>query len=603
MPGASIKPNISGPFGFQHVTHTEQGQFQSLNSATRTELVSTFSALQNDQAPATEIRGIAVADLPSSPGANTSHEVTQLPSPTSSIMPDLPNTPPRPAPPPKDDPLPRRRSPNIRLSRSVENFSRPTRSPAFGADISPISETGPENDHDPDGSGLPSAPPSPLSWADATNETLSSISSRRQSIAPLHLLDKPLPAPPTTAPPPQLVHAVSTADDSALPLRTAPLPDLPQISNHGVEQHGGMRSPAPVDARPPTPRRSSLRHMQTFPSPKAARRRSQSSGEMTLGSVLVSAALASSLVSQMPKPKRRTSVGIKKIDIEGWEDAIEYSWDHPADLDDDFYAGFDQPVAMEGPPVAEDGTLRVARRNTMNRPVPLTLTPVIEQESSQRLFDDPQLQSPTTGYPSKEPSAPSLHGLWIEAFRPTTAIQDEGGFIPDRESKTDSLRIPASRRDPAATLSKSSSQESIILSIASSIMGTHRSSNSSTSLGDLSHVAKNEDDNNCQHESAEGSISGSSQETVTTEPQSVSTPATEFPSPLNSNNSSPAHKRERGTSFSRVQVPNRTSSIAAANPMPMGPRQRSTTLNGRPKNIRTSHSSYSLFPSAQTQQI
>ena len=62
-----MRPNISGPFGFQHVTHTDQGQFQSLNSTTSTELVCEFNAVQTAQSPAGQIKGISVDDLPASP--------------------------------------------------------------------------------------------------------------------------------------------------------------------------------------------------------------------------------------------------------------------------------------------------------------------------------------------------------------------------------------------------------------------------------------------------------------------------------------------------------------------------------------------------------
>lgn len=591
-----MKPSISGPFGFQHVTHTDQGQFQSLNSATRTEFVSDFSALQAGQQPAAQIKGISVSDLPTSAQGHNRSDAPPLPSPTSSIMPDLPMTPPRPEPPPKDRPTPAS-TPNINLSRSVENFSRLTRSPVFGVDISPISEHPADVETCPSGPVLPSAPPSPLSWAEATNDTLTTTSARGPLVAPPHMLDKPLPLPPT------LVHAVSTADDSALPLRTAPLPQLPLTLSLAAGDNGASSAPAPTEQRPSPAHRSSLRHMQTFPSAKAARRRSQSSGEMTLGSAVSSFGRLSPVQSLMPKPKNRASIGIKKIDIEDWEDAIDYSWDHPPDLDDGFEPNYDHVEIVDPSVAVAKDPAATTRPAHSSRSKPLSLTPVMEDQTFDKIRRENEVMSATTGFSDIGNSAVRLQGLGIESLRPVTAYQVEADAGSDRGSMRESLRIPGIRREPGSPMSKSSSQESIILSIASSIMGTHRSSNSSTSFSDMGQLASIEDEssmaqatNEHRADSVGGNVSDSSQDTVTTEPKSVYTPATEPPSPPIGKHYVPSHNRERGTSVSRVHVPNRTSSIMGSTKPPPATRQRSSTLSGRPKNVRVS---YSLFPTTQ----
>ena len=587
-----MKPTISGPFGFQHVTHTDQGQFQSLNTTTSTELVCEFNAVQTAQKPAGEIKGIPVDDLPASPQGTFSQNGPQPPSPTSSIMPELPMTPPRPQPPPKDD-APPMATPNMRLSRSVENFSRPKRSPTFAADISPISEVAPDGDSWPTGPVLPSVPPSPLPWAEAMNDTLISISSRRESVVPTHLLDKPLPLPPT------VVHAVSTADDSALPLRTVPLPPLPLTPNVGPEEVAAHVPSKLTEPEPPISQRASLRHMQTFPPSKAARRRSQSSGEMTLGAAPVASALASPVRSQMPKPTRRPSIGIKKIDIDDWEDAIDYSWDYPLDLDEQLEPFFDQSEALNHYEIVRPEVQINSTQNLPHRPMPLKLTPVMEQESSHA---EMELLSPTAGYIHTVGAAAPLQGLGLESYQPASTFQVDIDAVPWRGNSRETFRIPAIRREPGSPISKSSSQESIILSIASSIIGTHRSSNSSTSLSDLSNLASIENDSAFLTDDAklraESNASDSSQDTVTTESHSVSTPGTDFPSPPASNNPSPTHKHERGISLSRINVPDRTSSIAGARSTPPAARQRSSTTNTRPKNM-TARASYSLFPAAR----
>lgn len=508
-------------------------------------------------------------------------------------MPDLPTTPPRPAPPPKDEPVVPVTTPNVRLSRSVENFSRPTRSPAFGADISPISEYPGDADRFPSGPALPTAPPSPLSWAEATNDTLTTVTGHEQPPPATPLLDKPLPLPPT------VVHAVSTADDSALPLRTSPLPTPPLASITAVEALTDASRPLSGEQRPQSSHRASLRHMQTFPSAKAARRRSQSSGELTLGPVIAGLGFVSPISPNRPRPARRTSIGIKKIDIDDWEDAIEYSWDHPLDLDDEF--DMQQHLSHTAPldQASFSGALPALPPPPSHRPPPLPLTPVMEQEAAETQIEP---ASPTAGYHARVSRYPSLQGLGIEALRPATALQVDREGAGESNGARESLQIPSHRREPGSPISKSSSQESIILSIASSIMGTHRSSNSSTSLSDMDHLASVEVDNAAagpqgQHPrqgSIEGSASDSSQDTVTTGSHSALTPVTEFPSPPHAAQPAVVEKHQRGPSMSRVQVPNRTSSIVAGKfPLPPACRQRSNTLNGRPKNIRVS---YSLFP-------
>jgi hypothetical protein len=239
------------------------------------------------------------------------------------------------------------------------------------------------------------------------------------------------------------------------------------------------------------------------------------------------------------------------------------------------------------------------------RPKPLTLTPVMESQAPGDADIDYALSSPTTGLldlGSPGVTVP-LQGLGIDSYRSATGAHVAEDADHDFVSKPPSLRIPAIRREPGSPMSKSSSQESIILSIASSIMGTHRSSNSSTSLSDFSHLANIDDEmfrpSDVTHrgaDNAEGNTSDSSQDTVTTEPKSGHAPSMEFPSSSESKTTWGIQQRGRGISLSLVNVPNRSSSIAALHSPIAGTRQRSSTFNGgRQKGTRTS---YSLFPPA-----
>lgn len=597
------------------MSHTDQGHFQSLNKVSKLDLVQEFTAVQESQTPAVELRGIAVGDLPSSSTTSAGSGVSPPLSPTSSIVPDLPSTPPRPAPPPKDNVPPPPKTPDVRLSRSVENFSRPTRSPIrSGFEISTVPESPAPVPDTARVSILDTIQQSPSGWAEETFDRLADVTaSHRQSLASTQLLDKPLPHAPT------IVHAVSTNDESALPLRNTPLPELPQLPITSI----GVIAPVPKDEVPfqelPSSHRISLRHAQSFPTAKLLRRRSQSSGDIPFASSFT----APTSYTSSPSKTKRISIGIKKIDIEDWENAIDYAWDHPLDMEEVGVPAFDSPTAYaQTPPSPPESFLVVSQ--PPSEPVTQPSTPLMMQAPNRPLpTPDTSKRFSTLHRPS---SKLSLQGLGIAATAPQPQATDQKGPF-DTMSKHESLvvphsipKIPVLRREPSSPISKSSSQESIILSIASSIMGTHRSSNSSTSLGDVSNLASIEDENESdaprdqsRHTASDndmppksatprpsddsnrsGNTSDGSQETVKTDiiPEAP-TNAPPPPPP----EQAPVHVRT--TSIPRANVPNRTSSIAAPT-MTKGPaaRARSNTLITRPR-YNPSRVSYSLFPSAQ----
>ena len=511
-------------------------------------------------------------------------------SPSSSIMLELPDTPPKPQPPPKDD-LTRCSLSEMRMSKSVENFSRPNRSPVASFQvISSASDTTQflHNDGTISAQILNTAPvlhtrPPSSTFAEAVNESLSTLSSPGEPNGAETMLDKPLPQPPT------VVHAVSTVDDSALMMRTAPLPQIPESCPTATVSAGPGIPAEASTRRSSTANRQSLRHMQTFPSSKSAKRRSQSSSEIPFAMTFSAVSMPTSPPA-VSNPKR-VSIGIKKIDIDDWEDAIDYSWDHPLDLEDDRL--HEMPVrileARFTPLPQQVFTPPPAAENCRLPPPPPPLKPLVFKPHVDRESHDEALQSPTIGHGLQQPLANemSLQGLGIAARHTPGYRSDVDAFVK-RHPNRESMIIPAIRRDPGSPISKSSSQESIILSIASSIMGTQRSSHSSTSLSDLSHLESIEDESTSKRslESTGGNISDASQDTVTT-------PATEASSFEGKCGSSASKKHEKANSISRANVPNRTSSIAA---LPASTsRSRSNTVNGnRPR--QNSRVSYSLFP-------
>ncbi|ESZ95106.1 hypothetical protein SBOR_4517 [Sclerotinia borealis F-4128] len=96
----SRKNTISGPYNFQHITHTQQNELPNLDGIPPTKLVSEFSALRASQAPTHgNLRGIRARDLMfenfSSVAIDYAPDVDAPRSPTSPKSPSCPVTPQR----------------------------------------------------------------------------------------------------------------------------------------------------------------------------------------------------------------------------------------------------------------------------------------------------------------------------------------------------------------------------------------------------------------------------------------------------------------------------------------------------------------------------
>ncbi|KAI9646277.1 hypothetical protein NHQ30_005718 [Ciborinia camelliae] len=98
----SRKNTISGPYNFQHITHTQQNELPDLKEIPPTELVSEFSAIRASQAPTNgNLKGIRARDLIfenfSSVAMDYAPDVDAPRSPTSPKSPSCPVTPQRPS--------------------------------------------------------------------------------------------------------------------------------------------------------------------------------------------------------------------------------------------------------------------------------------------------------------------------------------------------------------------------------------------------------------------------------------------------------------------------------------------------------------------------
>lgn len=464
----------------------------------------------------------------------------------------------------------------FRMSRSMENFSRPTRLSVTASDVTPPSQS------------------------EARLSALSPIP--RNSV-----LGKPLPLLP------DIVHAVSTRDDIALPLRTAPLPSPPKVLA-GVpeeeERPADAVSSSPILTNTP---RSSRGNVRASRSPKH-KRRSQSSGEIQFDAAFNNVMLmmknqqqGSTAVTPDPNVralKKRISIGVKPIEIEDWEDAIDYSWDHATDLEEVAEEVFGDSRAISQPiaPTNLGERYLIVEQANVEEASSSASTPLMMQAYPSTARQSSQASLASTSPKNDEEPASPLLGLGIASLPavPTVSLSandtvdgaEDAGQFESSYSSTLS-------RTPNSTMSKSSSQESIILSIASSMIGTQRSSNSSTSLSDFAHLANFGDsmeklDIRGSTSSIETRNRDGSQDTIREESQASPTTCT-LPSDSDIFDH-PAKKHDRVASASQITIPERKSSIPGTEGInTQGGRRRANTATSRPR--RNTRVSYSLFPS------
>ena len=692
-----MKRTISEPFAFHHVTHTNRGHFGDFERTHKNELIADFSAIRAGQQSRKEIRGIRVDSLSA---ARQDIDVKEdkmespLASPTSLNTPGLPTTPPRPQPPPKNSPPPVKVSipppVDVQLSRSVENFSRPSpRSP-----VSPVTPTQTTSS---------STPPSPMASSSPVEGTVdvysgtmgtespSTASARLSPSRPSEPTDKPLPELPLPpgAPVPFVFHAVSTDDNTARPIPTGPLPKLPgELADVPEEQEASYG-----DAKqPPTSATSqSLRHMHTFPSALYSDRRASKAAKresMVLVKGLASPCSASALrpavvppfVNPLASPTRsRISIGLKTIEAQDWEDAIDYSWDHDVEVEENPHwsqdsESFDrtkrspsaamtnQDSCPQSPTIANVPLRRTSRNKAVsksNSQAPISFRAGHARLDSEVIPNIARPDSPVGPLPRARDS-PVLRGLGIEQPRVIKGHRSTSSLQRDETPRPERRPALSHQASSVSSISKSSSQESIILSIASSIISTQRSSNSTSSLTELTpSTVSNERSFASQPQTPKDDICDCSGEKTIVRRNSDGSNPPELPEPIllpykfdrkllqfppastiahrrtkshasalimssvappppkpevivtpnhSDSPSSPSHSRK--SSGSRVPVPLRTSSIAPLQcPQDLKKtaqilatrRQRSATISStssRPRH--KSRASYSLFPGAAT---
>ncbi|KAF7538758.1 hypothetical protein G7Z17_g12581 [Cylindrodendrum hubeiense] len=380
------KLQISGPFNFQHVTHTPRDQIGNLQRGNRQELMAELSTLRG-------------SGPTSAPGAIKGSDGQELyfPKLSSESIGGQDATLPRPPP------IPRQSAPAsgtrrlMKHARSQEQLRTSPPRPPVRPPRSPIEQIA--------SPGFGPMPP----------PRISSRQSMHRNGSPTSDLDRPLTSggfrrpqpfspeespdqPPATAlgyvPEPEFVaidetrfsHALTTPDDGAWPLATpvasyeSPLADVPEEEEHFVFTH---RSRASVASNA-----SSLRASQSVPALRTMSQRMSGASD-TLGP------LGTPVTHRATRSGQLDGSGSVSPIRESWEDDIDYCYEHEADAN--FNYEWERP------------SLDVGREN-MTPPVKVALA----------LVDDELSEAPSTSTAHSSPGMLSASRHEVPALSPAS---------------------------------------------------------------------------------------------------------------------------------------------------------------------------------------
>jgi hypothetical protein len=314
---------ISGPYNFQHVTHTRQDHLPNLERTSRMQLVSEFSAIRASQSPTHgELKGIRAEDLHFENFSSEAIDVSEQPVPA-----------------PKSPKSPRQRS----LLRKSITPPQPQRVMSYAKSHDNLRSPPPRPPRSPLSHACPIAPPARTSSRTAsilfdTFDPLATTTIERpytnggfRRAAPFSL---PSPAPPSSSWNEQqdcssnqpLSHAVTTPGDEAWPL-TASLTGNYELADVEEEDEEVMARKSRVSVAS-----SELRMSQSVP---ALRRLSYEQAKDMLENRM-STTLGRSPSGETVVPRKTPlSPGFQLIH-DSWEDDIDYCYEHEVEADCDY---------------------------------------------------------------------------------------------------------------------------------------------------------------------------------------------------------------------------------------------------------------------------
>ncbi|KAL2866306.1 uncharacterized protein BJX67DRAFT_356181 [Aspergillus lucknowensis] len=534
---AQMKRMISDPFDFQHLTHTSPSQFNALDKARQTDLVTEFSAIRASQKPVANLKGIRAEDI----------HLRELPADQVGHCPAEPdNIGPLPASPPRSpgarsvSPREREYRPHLE-SRVFENFSRPvSRYPRVDSPTSPPRASSPRLASSPE---IPEPSPRvideilglnthqtyPEHVYPTDNESINSSSLVTLNME--NILHSNMGHAITTGPG---FESMDSRTVSALASSTTELEGVPEEDEathwHDRPQSPTLQSPrtqdSKVSSRPiatqPDTANTPRSHLSIHVAKELSKKFSESLGSPTLPQYRSDAdSMPNDTRNTRTKLRRQSSVHQKVTHatiFESWDDDIDYCYEHAAESTSNFEWARN---SLEEP--REEG-IKVTI-STSSFPVSSVLSPVNALSDPQHLgisdLSTPDLNpSSSRSAPSSRqavtPSSAGYKGELVtpkdgDFFRPVTSSVLTGALTkqitPDAlyedylaaDAESDrhfsfcsqagfqTIEHPVSPRSSFSPISKCNSQESLILSRAASIVRKHRSSVSTTSVPELVH--------------------------------------------------------------------------------------------------------------------
>ncbi|KAL3458010.1 hypothetical protein BJX64DRAFT_267490 [Aspergillus heterothallicus] len=533
-----MKRMISDPFDFHHLTHTSPSQFNALDKARQTDLVTEFSAIRASQKPVANLKGIRAEDIQmrSLSTEDLPHCIAE-----SDDLGSLPASPPR-------SPGARSISPRqldyrpLRESRVFENFSRPvSRYPRVDSPTSPPRASSPRLASSPE---IPEPSPRVIDEILGLNShqtypehvySTDDDSTHSTSFANLTL---------ENILPPSLGHAITTGPEvetmdnrtvSAVTSPTSELEDVPEEDEatywHDSPESqalqfpmalGSQVSPEPIVSQPTSTSNVSRSHLSINVAKELSKRFSEALGSPTLPRLRSGRepllnddrAIQTSLRRQSSVHRRALHTTI----YESWEDDIDYCYEHAAESTSNFdwaRNSLDEPrkevseaiSSFSGSPAASTQALANPLLNPRHLGTSVVSTPDLDPSPSQsapssRLAITPssagyesELVGPKDGDFFHPVSSSVLSTALTKHISPDSLYEDylAGDGESDRhfsfcsQSGFHTIEHPVSPRSSFSPISKCNSQESLILSRAASIVRKHRSSVSTTSVPELVH--------------------------------------------------------------------------------------------------------------------
>ena len=328
--------NISEPFNFQHVTHTEPIQYKKMEEASQNDFVSEFSAMRASQAPRRELQGIKADNIIPHDELCSSDSGSEISSP--------PRT--------SDGQSPRLRSYGSpsKPQHGLHTPPSPLQSLHHAKSIDSISQISPI---------LPRDPISPMSQITSQHFTPDFFADHQQSPSAIENFPSIVQEPchedlegldysvatwnsgvsDFSAP-----HAVTTPDDEVHTLRPPPFQMVRTELSRVLEEDEfseGRRSIATVSTLRPSTPSSVLRQSRSFPNlkqslPKSNHTSTQSVVTEIRTSIVRPSSIFEQTLTDIPDRPKSCGPNSPKETKTAWEEAIDWCYDNEAEADCNF---------------------------------------------------------------------------------------------------------------------------------------------------------------------------------------------------------------------------------------------------------------------------